>query len=228
MKIVEFLKKELEGWENFEKYVFPSSLVLIILISIYLHDSKVALASAICGISYSILAGKGKISCYFFGLCGTFCYSYLAFKNMLWGNFALYILYYLPMQIFGIFKWKQHLKKDRQEIVKTKLSKKENIVYFLISIFLSMLMTYILYCLGDKSPFMDGFATVLSVLGLILTVKRCIEQWFVWFVVNGVSMFMWIGAYLDGSNCFATVLMWFIYWFLSIYFYVIWKKELNM
>jgi nicotinamide mononucleotide transporter len=132
------------------------------------------------------------------------------------------------MQIYGIFQWKQHLKKDKQEIFKTKLSNKENLIYFSLTTVTSVIMICFLHHLGDKSPFMDGISTIFSILGLILTVKRCIEQWFVWFIVNGISMFMWIGAYLDGSNCFATILMWFIYWLLSVYFYFTWKKELNM
>ena len=33
----------------------------------------------------------------------------------------LYGLYFFPMQVIGIFKWKKHLKKNSYEIIKTKL-----------------------------------------------------------------------------------------------------------
>ena len=66
-----------------------------------------------------------------------------------------------------------------------------------------------------------------SILGLFLTVKRCIEQWYVWIIVNGLSAIMWIIAYTHGSNCFATVLMWLIYFILSFYFLYNWKIEIN-
>ncbi len=137
MKIMEFIKKELSGWGKIERVVFPLEILLIIILSVIIGDNKIALVSAVCGISYSILAGKGKISCYLFGLCGTLCYAYLALKNNLFGNLALYALYYFPMQIVGIFKWKKHLKKDSQEIVKTKLTNKERILYSAISILCS-------------------------------------------------------------------------------------------
>lgn len=227
MKVWSFIKKEFEGWGKYERIIFPACILFIILLSIYMRDSKVALVSAICGVSYSILAGKGKISCYFIGLCGTLCYSYISYKNSLFGNLALYLLYYLPMQILGIFKWKDNLKKDSQEIVKTKLSKKERLLYLLGAIIASIIMYFILIYFKDKSPVMDSITSVFSVIGLILTVKRCIEQWYVWFVVNGLSVFMWIEAYLNGSNCFATILMWGIYFLLSIYFLFSWKKELK-
>ena len=228
MNIMEFTKKELSGWGKIERIIFPLEILLIILISIYMKDNKVALVSAVCGISYTILAGKGKISCYLFGLAGTFCYSFISFKNALYGNLALYALYYFPMQVAGIFKWKKHLKSDTQEIEKTKLSKKERIIYSLIAVLGSVILAYVLWKLNDQNPIIDAITSVFSIIGLILTVKRCIEQWYIWFVVNGLSMVMWIQAYLNGSNCFATILMWATYFVLSIYFLHTWNKEMRI
>lgn len=228
MNIMEFTKKELSGWGKIERIIFPLEILLIILISIYMKDNKVALVSAVCGISYTILAGKGKISCYLFGLAGTFCYSFISFKNALYGNLALYALYYFPMQVAGIFNWKKHLKSDTQEIEKTKLSKKERIIYSLIAVLGSVILAYVLWKLNDQNPIIDAITSVFSIIGLILTVKRCIEQWYIWFVVNGLSMIMWIQAYLNGSNCFATILMWATYFVLSIYFLHAWNKEMRV
>lgn len=227
MALVDFICRELKGWGKVERVVFPLGILAIIILSFVMKDSKIALVSAICGVSYSILAGKGKISCYFFGLCGTLCYSYISLQNHLFGNLVLYMCYYLPMQVMGIFKWKQHLKKDCQEIEKTMLSKVERYMYFLGVVLLTFIVYIILYKMHDQSPIIDSVTSVLSVFGLILTVKRCIEQWYVWFVVNGLSVVMWVKAYLLGSNCFATILMWAIYFVLSIYFLHTWRKELK-
>lgn len=227
MALLDFICRELRGWGKFERVVFPLGILAIIILSFVMKDSKIALVSAICGVSYSILAGKGKISCYFFGLCGTLCYSYLSLQNHLFGNLVLYMCYYLPMQVMGIFKWKQHLKKESQEIEKTMLSKVERYMYFLGVVLLTFIVYIILYKMHDQSPIIDSVTSVLSVFGLILTVKRCIEQWYVWFVVNGLSIVMWVKAYLLGSNCFATILMWAIYFVLSIYFLHTWRKELK-
>ena len=116
MNTLEFIKKEFSGWGKWERILFPIGILIIIIVSFVMKDSKVALVSAVCGISYSILAGKGKISCYLFGLSGTFCYSYISFKNALYGNLALYVLYYFPMQVLGIFKWKKHVEKNDKRI----------------------------------------------------------------------------------------------------------------
>ena len=228
MNILEFINKEFSGWGKVERILFPLGILLIIAISLYMNDTKIALISAICGITYTIFAGKGKISCYLFGLSGTLCYSYLAWVNGLYGNLALYLAYYFPMQIFGIFRWSKHLKKDSQEIIKTKLSNKERVIYCTV-LFISCIIGYfILKSLNDASPLIDSITSFLSICGLILTVKRCIEQWYIWFIVNGLSIIMWIEAYTHNPNCFATILMWGTYFILSIYFLYTWKKEIRV
>jgi nicotinamide mononucleotide transporter len=228
MKVIEFIKKEFDGWGKYEKIIFPLGLLFVVFLSFIMNDSKIALISAICGISYTVLAGKGKISCYFIGLFGTFCYAYLALKNGLYGNFALYLLYYFPMQILGIFKWKKHLKKEKQEIIKSYLSTKERWFYFIIFAIGTILCYCVLTYIKDANPIIDAITSTFSILGLLLTVKRCIEQWYVWFIVNGLSMIMWVQAYINDSNCFATVLMWGVYLILSVYFLHTWKKELEL
>lgn len=227
MEIVNFIKTELKGWGKYERILFPLGILLIIGISLYIGDNKIALVSAVCGISYTILAGKGKISCYYFGLLGTLCYAYLAFKNSFFGNFALYMFYYFPMEIVGIYKWKKHLNKETREIVKTKLKPKERVFYALATILLSAILSFILKQTGDTTPIIDAVCTIFSILGLILTIKRCVEQWYIWLVVNGLSTFMWVLAYINCSNCFATILMWGTYFVLALYFLHTWKKELS-
>ncbi len=227
MNTVEFIKHELTGWGKYERVIFPMILIFIICLSFLTGDNKVALISAICGISYTILAGKGKISCYMIGLLGTFCYSYISYKNAFWGNLALYILYCMPMQIVGILKWKNHLKKETHSIYKTRLSKKEFFIYFSIAFALITVLYCILLKMNDSNPLIDSMTSIFSILGLLLTVKRCIEQWYVWFVVNALSAVMWTIAYINGSNCLATVLMWVTYLFAGIYFMYQWNKELK-
>jgi len=224
---MQFIKRELTGWGKFERVFFPLAILIIFAISVCLNDSKIALISAICGVCYSILAGKGKISCYFFGLLGTFCYSYISYKNALYGNLCLYMCCYFPGQILGIFRWRKHLKPETGDIVKTGLSRVERILCAISAALISAVLFFVLKYFNDPSPLTDAVTTVFSVFGLVLTVKRCIEQWYIWFIVNFLSVIMWIKAYILGSNCFATILMWSVYLILSVYFYGVWRRELS-
>ena len=227
MSLINFIKGELSGWSNTEKKIFPIIIIIIVGVSIYLHDLSFAIISAICGIFATITAGKGKISCYLFGIISNLCYSYISYENAFWGNLALNMLYYLPMQFVGISQWKKHMKKDKQEIYKTKLSLKERILYFICILILCMGGYYLLSHFEDSNPLIDSVTTILSVVAFILTVKRCVEQWYLWTVVNLLCVLMWLGAFIQGSHCFATVLMWTTYLFLGLYFMKNWNKEIN-
>ncbi len=227
MKILDFIYTELKGWGKYERFLFPLCIFLITYISLLLNDNRIALLSAICGITYTILAGKGKISCYIFGLISTICYSWIAYKNTFYGNLALNLLYYFPMQILGIIHWKKHLKKESHEIIKTKLPPKEQFLYYITTLIAASLTAIILKNTTDSTPYIDAITTTFSILGLILTVKRCIEQWYIWTIVNTLSAIMWIIAYIKGSNCAATIIMWCIYLILGLYFLQTWNKELK-
>ena len=228
MKITEFIKKELQGWNNYEIGGLAAVFTIITINSFILKDSPAAVINAFCGILYTIIAGKGKISCYFFGLLGSSCYIWLSFKNALWGNMLLYLCYYIPMQVTGIFKWKKHLKNDTKEIIKIKLANNERLKIFFFAITGCILIILILYYFNDKSPIIDGITTFLSIIGMYLTVKRAIEQWIIWGLVNGLSLLMWLDLVIHGTKAYSTVVMWGVYLILAIYFYILWKKELEI
>ena len=213
--------------KRFEVIAFVLIYVFLFLNAIIRHDSAVAVISAFCGITYTILAGKGIPVCYPIGVTGSAFYVYLSFLSNLWGNLLLYALYYIPMQIVGFFKWNKNLKSNKYEIIKTTLSVKEKFILLSITSILSMIVIIILTHYGDKSPIIDGITTVFSVLGMYLTVKRCIEQWIVWICVNGLSFIMWLDIAIKGERVYSTVFMWGVYFILAIYFYVMWKKDLS-
>ena len=184
-KFAENIKNLFDGWKPWEITFLGCVLVVI-------QDNPLAVISAIFGILYTLFAGKGKVSCFFFGLLGSGCYAAISFENALWGQLLLYLGYYVPMQITGIFQWNKNLKSEKNEIIKTKLSLKELVILAFCTILALIIAILVLYYLKDSSPVIDGVTTVLSVVGMYLTVKRCIEQWIVWMIVNGLSALMYM------------------------------------
>ena len=182
---------KLGNWNKVEAITFISVIIAIIVNAILTHDAFPALISAICGITYVTLAGKGTPLCYIIGLIGTFFYSAMAFQHSLWGHLAIYVLYYIPMQFLGFILWNKNLQKNKDVIVKKKLTNKERLLYLAISIIAILLLICILYKLKDAHPVLDGITTIFSFLGMYFTVKRCIEQWISWMIVNTLSLLMW-------------------------------------
>ena len=210
-----------------EKAFITLILLFIITNAIIQKDSVIAVISAVCGILYTFLAGKGLPICYLFGITGSSFYGLLSFQNALWGNLILYIGYYLPMQILGYFKWSKNLQDNKKEIIKIKLPQKELFSLIFILSILSVAIYFLLKHLNDSKPILDSITTVFSIGGMYLTVRRAIEQWIFWMIVNTLSFIMWITVALNGIKVYSTIIMWGVYLILAIYFYITWSKEIN-
>lgn len=222
MRINKLLNKK-----NIEIALYAFIIIFILVNAFINNDSVIAVISAICGISYTIFAGKGRPFCYLFGITGSSFYCILSLQSALWGNLLLYALYYVPMQILGFFRWNKNLKEGRNEIIKNKLPIKELITLVAILIVLTIVVYYLLLHIEDKRPILDSITTVFSIGGMYLTVRRAIEQWLFWLGVNILSLYMWLSVALEGAKVYSTVIMWFVYTILAIYFYIEWKKDLN-
>lgn len=216
-----------KSWKSSEQIGLASIILFIIIHAIVRDDSVIALISALCGITYTFLAGKGLPKCYLFGITGSGFYSFLAFQNTLWGNLLLYLCYYMPMQILGYFRWNKNLQESKKEIVKIKLPKKEFLLLILTLLCISTGVYYILLYFKDTNPILDSITTVFSIGGMYLTVRRAIEQWIFWMIVNTLSLAMWVKVAINGARVYSTIAMWAVYLILAIYFYREWKKELT-
>ena len=69
----------------------------------------------------------------------------------------------------------------------------------------------LLKALGGSLPFTDSLSTCLSVLAMLFSVKRLMEQWILWIVVDVVTVYMWAVDYANGGTDIATLLMWSVY-----------------
>lgn len=210
-----------------ENLIILFLLVFIVINALIQKDSIAATINAICGITYTFLAGKGRPNCYIFGVIGSGFYCYLCYLNSLWGNLFLYGLYYIPMQVLGYFRWNKHLKDDSEDIVKIELSKKGFLLTVLISLFGILIAWKVLQIFNDANPVLDSITTVLSIAGMYLTVKRAIQQWLFWALVNLLSLIIWLFALLNGARVYSTIIMWGAYFIMAIYFYIQWRKEIK-
>ncbi len=214
-------------FEKFEIFLILVAYCCLGLNIIITNDAVISSISAFCGITYTILAGKGLPICYPIGLCGTLIYSYLTYKNSLWGNFLLNLIYYVPIQIIGFFKWNQNLKIDKYEIIKTKLSRKERVIMSVLLVISVIITLIILKHFNDAFPLFDSITTVFSIFGMYLTVKRALEQWYLWIVVDVFSLIMWLLLAMKDVKAYPIVFQWLVYLIIAVYYFIKWNKEIN-
>ncbi len=226
IKIKKFVLSEFSGWKKWEiGWMIFCSLAIIIL-SLVLKDNLLGIISALTSTWYALWAGKGKVSCYFFGIINSFCYGLISYQYQLFGEVMLNWGYYFPMMFVGLFFWKKHLN-QQQEIYKTKLNLKGRLILAAASAAGIIVYAALLKFIGGRTPGIDSLTTVLSVAAMIMTVKRCAEQWFLWTVVNVASIIMWLKIFMSEGGAVASLLMWCIALANGIIFYFQWANEVK-
>ncbi len=201
--------------------------IIVLICGIHAKDNNWAIVCSILSILYTFLAGKGLLICYPFGIIGTLICGILSFNIGLFGHAALHLAYYFPIEIYGFFNWKKHLKKNSNEIIKEKLSKKYKLLLIFSIILLSTIFSLVFKYFNNPSPILDSLVLVLSAFGMLLNVKRFIEQWGVWTLVNIISIFLWFEIFSKGEGVFSIFIVRIIYLIMGIYFYFRWKNDLK-
>lgn len=176
--------------------------------------------ASVSGVICVVLAAKRSMSNYLFGVINVSLYAYISYEAGIYGDFFLNAFYYLPMQFIGWFMWMKNRggydSKGKLDftLVKTKSMSLRNRVllglFCLIAVLLigALLQQYT----SDTHPYKDSFTTVLSIVAMFLMVRKYMEQWFLWCMVNIVSIIMWAYVWYAGDiHAALMVIMWVFY-----------------
>lgn len=220
-----FLKHELSGWKKWEIAWLAVATGVILSLSLFWHDSLVALFAALTGVICVILTGKGKVSNFLFGFFNVLLYAYLSWKAGFYGEVMLNMLYYFPCNFIGVVCWMKHMDESGDEVVKERMGLKESFIVYPVTGICVVAYGFLLKRLGGTLPFVDSLSTVLSITAQILCIKRYAEQWILWIVIDAVSVIMWVYDFVNGGENISTFLMWAVYLLNAVIMYVKWRKE---
>ncbi len=173
--------------------------------------------AGISGVICVVLAARGSIWNYLFGVVNVSLYALISFKSELYGDAGLNALYYLPMQFIGLWQWRKRgaaaLTGDGETLVKARrLTNIQRLCIGLGSVLLVLVGVLVLGKLGDPQPLKDSTTTILSIIAQVLMAMAFMEQWFLWAIVNSVSIVMWVICALRGDEHAAVmIIMWVFY-----------------
>ncbi|MGM9531837.1 nicotinamide riboside transporter PnuC [Intestinibacter sp.] len=224
-KLKEVLRKEFIGWKKWEILWIAIATAVVLGVSIYWKDTAIGIFAALTGIWCVILTGKGKLSSFWFGTINTVLYAIVAWKARYWGEVMLNLIYYVPMNFVGMYMWSKNINEETEEVIKKRLSFKGSIIAYFCVAAGTVGYGFILRLIDGTLPFIDAMSTVFSIFAQILCVKRYMEQWVLWVIVDVVTVIMWVYAFINGTGDMATVLMWSVYLVNAIIMLVKWNKD---
>ena len=219
------IKQELTGWKKWQVLWLAFAILTILGVSIQQGDTWIGIIASVTGVICVVLCGMGRVSNYLYGTINVILYAYIAWKAKYYGDVMLNLLYYLPTNFIGWAAWNKHINAETNVVYKKRMTIKQDILLAIISIVSVAGYAYILRLLGGNLPIVDSMSTVFSVIAQILMIKRFMEQWVIWIVVDVVSVIMWIAALSTEGASIAVLLMWAVYLANAVIMFVKWYRE---
>lgn len=211
-----------KNWNTYEILWFLSFTVIAVVLCILWNNSLFDFSVFLSGVFCVLLAAKGNIWNYAFGLYNSFVYGYLSYQNGLFGEMGLNLFFFVPTGILGYLLWKPNT--EGAYVQMRALNLQQTLLILLICVLGSAGMGYWLSTLkGQNTPYIDAITDVLSIIATILMMYRYREQWLLYILLNMFTVLMWSIRTADGSTEGPLmIVMWSAYLINAIYGYWNW------
>lgn len=193
----------------------PQARVVMLLIAAF---------GSVMGVASTGLSANGILWTFFFGILDvTFC-TIVAADNGLWGNFALHLFFFLPMQFVGLWQWRKRGASGAKTEVKARRLTPSQRWLVLCSVLVLLAVSYGVLMwiqLRTVAPdqvnrlqvFFDAAVFTFNIAGQILMSLAYMEQWILWNLVNISSICLWGSTMLSSDASSYTVVMFIKYCF---------------
>lgn len=218
----------LRDWTVFER----AWLLVFGAINLYLFfawgDSLLGLTASLTGMLCVVLAAKGKISNYYFGIVQTTTYAYISYTYGLYGETMLNGLFYLPLQFVGIAMWRRRRAAQSvagEDVAVKRLNARQWAgLAALVPVSIALYALLLAYLRG-RNAWIDSSTNVLSIAAQFLMLGAYAEQWLFWIAVNVLSITLWFLALTQqGGSDWTVLVMWSAFLVNSVYGYLNWLR----
>ena len=185
----------------------------------FLQVNWFEIVAAILAIAYLILAMLQDIRCWVAWIISSLMYFFVMYSANLYME-ALLQIFYIFIGLYGLYQWR--FKADKKDALKiTTWSVKNHLIVIGALVFLTSLSGYVLMIYtAAASPFIDAFTTWGAIAASYLVAKKILENWFYWFVIDFVSVVLFISREL-----YPTALLFIVYLVLVVIGYSAWRKS---
>ena len=175
-------------------------------------------------IVYLLLAVKERLSCWYAAALssGLFAFFFYFYANLLFQS--LLNLFYFGMAIYGYLSWKGGATETQSGRRITSLPIQHHIVAIAIICTLSFAAGHLAQLYTDaKLPFLDAWTTFASIFTTWLVVRKVLENWIYWIVIDFVSIYL----YLDRA-LYLTTALFCIYIVIAFFGWRMWRASYQL
>ena len=182
-----------------------------------LINNLAEIIGVVLAICYLLLAVRQIIWCWLAWILSSCLYLYVMFNAGLYMEAALQI-FYVVMGFYGWMQWSKGGTEDH--LVVRRWGFGSHLFAVAVILILTLLSGEVLSnYTAAAMPFMDALTTWGAIVTTYMVAKKLIENWIYWFVIDSISIYLFISREL-----YFTAGLFFVYLFIIIFGYRSWKQ----
>lgn len=182
-------------------------------------DQTVEIFGAIFGFLSVYFTIRQNICCWYFGLLQVTLYCFVFYTSKLYSDMILHVIY-IFLQFYGWYNWK-YGGSNKSTLRVTLLT--HTMFWIVLTVLVTALLGYVMQTKTDASfPYEDAFITVASLVAQYLMIKKILQSWLFWIIVDVVAIVIY--AYKD---LYFTTVLYVLFLVMAVMGYLEWKKAYN-
>jgi nicotinamide mononucleotide transporter len=178
--------------------------------------------AVVLSIAYVWLAAEGSIWCWPAAFVSTLMFIFVFWDVSLFFQLMLNV-YYLIMAVIGFLHWRRS---NEERFVVLQMPLRLHVKIIIAGIILTTLFSALAVNLAEHwfsydLLYLDAGITVFSLLVTYLTVKKYLQSWMYWSVINFLSVYL-----LIANELYLTVILMLIYIVIAMRGYINWSQSL--
>jgi nicotinamide mononucleotide transporter len=185
----------------------------------FLRNSLLELTAVVFAVAYLVFAVRENILCWPAAVISTLIFLYIFWDVKLYMESGLQV-YYLAMAVFGWYQWR--LANDGSTSLQVSMwSMRQHLIALSLIALLTFISGYLLNSGTDAQlPYLDSLTTWGSVVTTFMVVRKVLENWIYWLVIDSISIYL----YMDRELYF-TSLLFAVYIVIIFFGWFSWSKS---
>lgn len=181
--------------------IFDANYIVLELLGVKM--SALELLATLTGGVAVWLSAKENVWSWIIGLLNVVLAFFLFYQIQLYPDMFLQVFFFVT-NIIGFWQWKfpkEEMANQKNELKITSLSVRQFSLLTAVGILCTLLMGSFsanlhniapsLFSLPSAFPYMDSFTTVMSVVATFMMIKKKVESWWIWLVVDVIATYMY-------------------------------------
>jgi nicotinamide mononucleotide transporter len=181
--------------------------------------SPLEIVAVVLALAYLLLAAKESVWCWYCAFASSALYVFIMWGAGLMSE-AVLNLFYVVMAVLGWYEWRYGGKQHEGVRIVT-LKAWQHLALFALMLVLAFINGWAMERWTSATwPFVDAFIAWSSVITTFMVVRKVLENWLYWVVIDSLALVVYIdrGLYL-------TALLFALYVVIVIFGYFKWRKE---